>query len=89
MTAQADRLRRRAAREGFQASSEPEVGRLLAALASSKPGGMFLELGTNRPASHKASVDALTARLASLPGWRSFRTDLGSGVMVCVRCATE
>jgi predicted O-methyltransferase YrrM len=186
MTAQTDRLRRRAAREGFEASSEPEVGDLLAALAASKPDGMFLELGTgaglgtacllsgmsgtarlvtvelsealsqaaqeeindprvewviadggpwlaarqpgqrrydmvfadawpgkfthldealdlvadgglyvvddllpqpNWPASHRASVDALTARLASLPGWRTFRTDLGSGVMVCVRSA--
>jgi predicted O-methyltransferase YrrM len=188
MPAQADRLRRRAAREGFEASSEPEVGHLLAALAASKPGGLFLELGTgaglgtasllsgmsrdarlvtielsgalsqaaqdeiddprvewviadggqwltarqpgqrrydmvfadawpgkfthldqalglvavgglyvvddllpqpNWPASHQGRVDALTARLASLPGWRSFRADLGSGVMVCVRYAPE
>lgn len=186
MTGQADRLRRRAAREGFDASSTPEVGGLLTALAASKPGGTFLELGTgaglgtasllngmsetarlvtielsevlsgaaqeeitdprvewvvadggqwlaaqqppqrrydlvfadtwpgkftyldealdlvaggglyvvddllpqpNWPPSHQASVDALTTRLVSLPGWHTIRTDLGSGVMVCVRSA--
>ena len=186
MTSQAERLRRSAAREGFEASSEPEVGRLLAALAASKPGGMLLELGTGAglgtasllsgmsatarlvtvelsqtlsyaaqreiddprvewviadggqwlaarqpgqrrydmvfadtwpgkfthldealglvavgglyvvddllpqptwPSGHQASVDALTARLASLAGWHTFRTDLGSGVMVCARSA--
>jgi predicted O-methyltransferase YrrM len=31
---------------GFVMSSEPKVGALLAALAASKPGGRFLELGT-------------------------------------------
>lgn len=31
---------------GFGMASEPKVGSLLAALASSKPGGTFLELGT-------------------------------------------
>ena len=31
---------------GFTMASEPEVGSLLAALAASKPGGRFLELGT-------------------------------------------
>jgi predicted O-methyltransferase YrrM len=31
---------------GFTMASEPRVGALLAALASSKPGGRFLELGT-------------------------------------------
>src|SRR5512134_3758878 len=31
---------------GFAMASEPKVGALLAALAASKPGGRFLELGT-------------------------------------------
>ena len=31
---------------GFNMASEPKVGSLLAALAASKPGGRFLELGT-------------------------------------------
>lgn len=31
---------------GFNMASEPKVGALLAALAASKPGGRFLELGT-------------------------------------------
>src|SRR6185503_15547959 len=31
---------------GFDMVSEPKVGALLAALAASKPGGRFLELGT-------------------------------------------
>ena len=31
---------------GFDMASEPKVGALLAALAASKPGGRFLELGT-------------------------------------------
>lgn len=34
---------------------------------------------------HGADVDALTGRLASMPGWHGFRMDLGSGVMVCTR----
>jgi len=186
MTSQADRLRCRAAQEGFDASSAPEVGGLLAALAASKPGGTLLELGTgvglgtlfllsgmseaarlvtielsealsraaqqeitdprvewviadggqwlaaqqtrhrrydvvfadtwpgkfthldealnlvadgglyvvddllpqpNWPPNHQVSVDALTTRLASLPGWHTVRTGLGSGVMICVRSA--
>ena len=31
---------------GFSMTSEPKVGSFLAALAASKPGGRFLELGT-------------------------------------------
>ena len=31
---------------GFSMASEPKTGALLAALAASKPGGRFLELGT-------------------------------------------
>jgi predicted O-methyltransferase YrrM len=41
-----DRIRSETAALGFDMASEPKVGALLAALAASKPGGRFLELGT-------------------------------------------
>jgi predicted O-methyltransferase YrrM len=46
MTELAQRLRQRAEAQGFTMSSAPDDGRLLAALAATKPGGAFLELGT-------------------------------------------
>lgn len=41
-----ERIAARATEAGFDAASTPPVGELLAALAASKPGGRFLELGT-------------------------------------------
>ena len=41
-----DAIRRDTERIGFKMASEPQTGSLLRALASSKPGGRFLELGT-------------------------------------------
>jgi len=37
---------------------------------------------------HQADVDALVARLGSLPGWHSFRANEGSGVLVCTRAVS-
>jgi predicted O-methyltransferase YrrM len=59
------------------------------ALALVAPGGFYivddlLSVPSWTP-DHQASVDALVARLGSLPGWHSFRMDQGSGVMVCTR----
>ena len=42
---------------GFNMASEPKVGALLAALAASKPGGRFLELGTGNGARHRVDPD--------------------------------
>ena len=68
MTGRADRLRRRAAREGFDASSTPEVGGLLAALAATKPGGTFLELGTGAGLGTASLLNGMseTARLVTI-----------------------
>jgi len=41
-----DAIRRATERIGFTLASEPKTGALLRALAASKPGGRFLELGT-------------------------------------------
>lgn len=41
-----ERIAARAAAAGFDAASTPQVGKLLTALAASKPGGLMLELGT-------------------------------------------
>jgi|ERR1022692_540658 predicted O-methyltransferase YrrM len=65
MTGRADRLRRRAAREGFDASSTPEVGGLL---AETKPGGTFLELGTGAGLGTASRLNGMseTARLVTI-----------------------
>src|SRR6266704_792192 len=41
-----DTIRQETERVGFTLGSEPKTGSLLRALAASKPGGQFLELGT-------------------------------------------
>src|SRR5213596_2548841 len=41
-----DTIRQETERVGFTLGSEPKTGALLRALAASKPGGQFLELGT-------------------------------------------
>jgi predicted O-methyltransferase YrrM len=62
------------------------------ALSLVAPGGFFvvddlLPVPTWTSA-HQADVDALTARLGSLPGWHSFRANEGSGVLVCTRAVS-
>jgi predicted O-methyltransferase YrrM len=39
------------------------------------------------PVGHQSRVDALTARLAALDGWRTVRMEAASGVMICTRLA--
>ena len=61
------------------------------ALALVAPGGFYIvdDLLPQPawPPNHQSSADALAAQLMSLPGWHAFRTDQGSGVIVCARAA--
>lgn len=59
------------------------------ALALVAPGGLYVidDLCPQAawPIGHQARVDALTSRLEALDGWRTFRTDDATGVMICTR----
>ncbi|HEY5786685.1 MAG TPA: class I SAM-dependent methyltransferase [Microlunatus sp.] len=59
------------------------------ALALVAPGGLYviddLSPQATWPTGHQARVDALTARLEAMDGWRTFRTDDATGVMICTR----
>lgn len=61
------------------------------ALALVARGGMYvvddLFPQATWPAGHQARVEALTARLAALDGWRTVRIDDATGVMVCTKFA--
>ena len=59
------------------------------ALSLVAPGGLYviddLLPQPNWPAGHQANVDALTARLTSLDGWRHFAMEYATEVMLCAR----
>lgn len=59
------------------------------ALSLVAPGGMYiiddLLPQPNWPAGHQASVDALVSSLSATDGWKVFRMDYATGVMICTK----